>query len=717
MAPMELNRKTILLLVFCLFAGMIDAQTGYRWIETMGSPQSPEFALDVDVDEAGNIYVGGEFFDGAVIGGQTYSSIGDNDLFLTRISPYGDVEWVATYGSTQLDRIYAVDAAVDGSVYLTGYGKVNFPSLTGSLHARDVLVARFDNQGNLIWGRNLDGDVFSEGTDIVGNALGESYMVARMETFTLIDNVTITGNGGQDGLVVKWGPNGEYRWGLAIGGSSEDDIYAIGKDADENIVVGGYFTNSANVGILTMGGLDQEEAFLAKIDSAGNPLWAFSFNGIGEDKIKALKVAPDGSIYFAGEFTNSINVGGTVLNATNNIDIFFGKANPDGSVAWVQKAGGTSIDIAEDLDIDHLENIYLGGYYFGSFQIGSVTATSGGFDDMFIAKIDSSGNLLTSSFPHVYTTRDVFGMAVDAQQNIVAAGCFIDYIDLTGDTIYAINNGMDIFVTKYATLPQSMIIDSVVGLGPCLDSAFQVHYHLQGYYDNTNDFAAQLSNAAGGFGGAPTVGTLSATGIGGVIPCVVPPSTPNGAAYRVRMRSTTPVIFSADNGADLAIETQLDPALVLGGDTTICNGNDAFVTIPSGYASQIWSNGASTPFAVYSTPGPAWVQATDNNGCTKTVFFQIVDCTFLEPGFGKGVFFHPNPSQGRIQIQVEQGGAGEWVLDVLDANGRIVQQERLSEVSDAWDMGLDLGNAAEGIYFLRLRGENGLWTGKVALRR
>lgn len=715
---MNLTKRILLFFLLPLFFQTALSQTGYRWLTTMGGPNFSEFGLDVDVDDFGNIYVGGEFYDGAVIGGTTYTSQGDNDLFVARMSPYGDVEWVATYGSTQLDRVYAVQAGPDGSVYMTGYGKVAFPTrVTGpAAHARDALVARFDDQGTLIWGRNMDGDIFSEGSDIVGNTLGESYMSGRMETYSAVDGDTLWGAGDVDGMIYKWGPNGEFYWSRSIGGTGEDDIYAIGKDRNDNLVVGGFYTGSASAGSFSLVGVDQEDAFLAKLDSSGGFQWAISFAGMGTDKVKALKVAEDGSIYFVGEFENTINIGGNVLTASSANDIFLGKAHPNGSIAWVQRIGGTSLDQAEDLDIDQWENIYLGGFYFGTFEIGTVTETSGGFDDMFIAKLDSNGNLQSSSFPHFYSTRDVFGVAADPQQNIVASGSFIELIDLLGDTVYAVNNSMDIFVTKYATLPESMIIDSVTGLDDCVDSLFYIHYSLLGYFDNTNAFEAQLSNPTGGFGGAPTVGSV-ATGVGGVIPALVPPNAVNGTAYRVRMRSTSPPIFSGDNGVDLSIQADVSPGLVLGGDTVICNGNNAFVSISGDYASQIWSNGATTPFAVFSQVGNEWVQVTDTNGCARTLHFQVVDCTPLDNRLEEGIYLYPNPNAGHFRLLVETGGMGEWEFAVYDVEGRLVYEESFLEAQDRWEHGIELSVMAEGMYFAYLRGTEGVWTGRIAVNR
>lgn len=695
-----------------------QAQTGYKWLTDGGSSNFVEFAIDIDSDDEGYIYVGGEYADSAFLWDSVYYASGDNDMFLAKFDPYGNIMWVETFGSPQLDRIYGIDAGPDGSVFVTGYGKINFnrPPESPARHARDIIVARFDAQGNRIWGLALDGDIFSEGTDVLGNDLGECYISSRMETYTYFNNDTLVGNGAEDGMVVKFGTTGNHLWSLSMGGSMDDEYYAIGMDGDENLVAGGYFNGTATTGGQTLNGIDSEDACLVKMDSSGNVLWAEEFGGMGDEKITGVRCAEDGSIYFCGVFDGNINVGGINLTATNSQDIFYGKANPNGSVVWAKQAGGTSLDFVEDLEIDDRENIYLGGFYFGTFEMGNNNVTSGGADDLYFAKIDSAGNLLLFETSHYFDTRDVFGIGVDPQENILLCGSYIDRLEFGTDTVYSLQGSMDVYVGKYATLNKRIILDSVTGLGgQCVDSAINLHYHLEGYFNQNNVFNAELSSPTGSFA-SPYLVASANTGIGGTLYGTVPLLAPNGTGYLARILSTSPTAVS-NNSPALIINGQLSPPLIISNDTVVCNGSSVLPTISGDYASQIWSTGAITPFTNITVPGPYWVMATDTNGCTQTFSFNVVQCVANDPGQIGSILIYPNPGNGHFKLKASTPLTGLWNISVYDLAGKAIFNTQKETFATEWQQDLDLSTLPEGIYFLRASVGDHQWTQKLILRK
>lgn len=707
-----------LLLLFSTFPLISFGQTGYKWLVDGGSTNFVEFAIDVDTDAEGNIYVGGEFADAAFLWDSTYTANGDNDMFLAKFDPYGNIEWVETFGGPQLDRIYAIDAGPDGTVFVTGYGKITFngPPPAGPRHARDIIVARFDSQGNRIWGEALDGDVFSEGTDVLGNSLGECYISSRMETVTYFNNDTLVGNGNEDGMVVKFGPSGNHLWSLAMGGTLEDEYYAIGMDGQENLVAGGYFRGTATTGGQTLNGVDGEDACLVKMDSSGNVLWAVEFTGTGDEKITGVRCAEDGSIYFCGVFDGNINVGGTNLTATASQDIFYGKANPNGSVVWAKKAGGSSLGFAEDLEIDAEENLYIGGFYFGTFVVGSTSVTSAGADDLYFMKVDSTGSLDIFETSHYFDTRDVFGIAVDAQQNVLICGSYIGQLELGTDTVQSMQGSMDVFVAKYASLSPAIVLDSVTGPGgTCVDSALNLHYHLEGYFDQNNFFTGELSSATGSFA-SPFVVAGATTGVGGTLNGAVPLLAPNGTGYRARIKSNSPTATS-NNSPNLTINGQLSPPLIISDDTVVCNGSSVLPTIPGGYASQIWSTGATTPFANLTTPGPYWVTATDMNGCTQTFSFTLDECVGLESEQLGSMVVFPNPGNGHFKLQANSSLTGLWDIALFDLNGKSIYRTELETFASEWTQELNLSSLNPGIYFLRTSLGEHVWTQKLIVRK
>ena len=83
-------------------------------------------------DGAGNTYITGYFRGNMQWSSTTVSSAGNNDVFVVKIPPSGNVEWVAKAGGS--DNDLAFDLALDGAgnCYLTGYfnGSAPFGTLT-----------------------------------------------------------------------------------------------------------------------------------------------------------------------------------------------------------------------------------------------------------------------------------------------------------------------------------------------------------------------------------------------------------------------------------------------------------------------------------------------------------------------------------------------------------------------------------------------------------
>jgi|GEM_PF-6137437 len=710
------NPICLFLLVVLLHPQFSLAQTGYKWLTAGGSPDFVEFAIDIDVDEEGMIYVSGEFADGAFLWDSTYSASGDNDMFVGKFDPHGQVQWLNTFGSSQLDRIYGMDVGPDGSVFATGYGKISFnrPPQSAPRHARDIIIVRFDNQGNLVWGKALDGDIFSEGTDIAGNDLGECYMSSRMETVSYFDNDTLIGNGAEDGMLVKFGASGDMIWALAMGGTGDDEFYDMGLDGQEDVVAGGYYTGNASFGGQSLVGVDGEDACLVKVDSSGTVLWAKSFTGMGDEKVTSVTCAEDGSIYFTGNYDGTISLGSFNFTAVNSQDIFYAKADANGNVIWAKTAGANSLDFVEDIEVDQRENVYLCGFYFGNFTIENTTVTSGGADDFFFAKLDSTGNLILFETDHYFDTRDAFGIGVDAQENIVISGAYIGDLILGNDSVSSTNNSLDQYIFKYATLAPDVFIDSVVGLGNCVDSAFTVYYRTQGYFEANNTFSCELSSPSGSFTSPTVLGTTTA--VGGEFSVVIPAPVVNGSGYRVRISASNPVINSPDNGSDLTIQAQLSPPMVLGPDTTVCNGSTALPTIPSAYASQIWSTGAITPFAAIMVPGSYSVTATDTNGCTQTISFQVTECVGIEPALDDAFNLYPNPGNGQFYLSSKASIFEPVTLVVYDLQGRTVLMKQEEPHGGNWLSEINLNGRSPGIYLLTATQNGKTWTAKLLLQ-
>ncbi len=73
------------------------------------------------------------------------------------------------------------------------------------------------------------------------------------------------------------------------------------------------------------------------------------------------------------------------------------------------------------------------------------------------------------------------------------------------------------------------------------------------------------------------------------------------------------------------VHVDLSPPVfvTLGGDTSICAGNDFTLSPGSGFVEYLWQNGSTESFLEIINPGTFWVQVVDENGCSGADTVQV----------------------------------------------------------------------------------------------
>ena len=81
-----------------------------------------------------------------------------------------------------------------------------------------------------------------------------------------------------------------YRWATKSGGPANDYGYGIAVDGGGNSYVAGSFNSSATFGANNVTSSGGDDIFIAKFDSAGNPVWVRNAGGITNDAANAVAV-------------------------------------------------------------------------------------------------------------------------------------------------------------------------------------------------------------------------------------------------------------------------------------------------------------------------------------------------------------------------------------------------------------------------------------------
>lgn len=197
----------------------------------------------------------------------------------------------------------------------------------------------------------------------------------------------------------------DIKWAKKIGGNSTDIGYSTKMDADGNVFVGGKFSTTTDFdtgqGVNNITSNGTTDAFIAKLDPQGNLIWAKTFGGSQYDVITDIQIDDNGNVYAIGEFWDTINfdAGNNNFNLTSNgaQDIFILKLDNSGNLIWARSFGGNTYDFGKSIDLDQNGNIYTVGTFRETVDFNpgqEVYELTGQNDDIFIHKMDNDGNFI-----------------------------------------------------------------------------------------------------------------------------------------------------------------------------------------------------------------------------------------------------------------------------------------------------------------------------------
>ena len=361
--------------------------------------------------------------------------------------------WVKQAGGTSVDIGNSIAVDANGNSYITGNfeGSATFGTTTLiSSGSDDIFFAKMDINGNWLWAKQAGGISYDYGRGIAVDDNGNSYITGEFEESATFGTTTLTSSGSYDIFVAKLDSSGNWLWAKQAWGIGEDVGFSIAVDAKGNSYITGVFMESANFGTTTLTSSGDYDIFVAKLDINSNWLWAKQAGGTDDDYGNGIAVDANGNSYVTGYFSESATFGTTTLTSSGDIDIFVAKLDSSGNWLWANQAGGTNCDYGHGIAVDDNGNSYIIGNFLESANFGITTLTSSGYYDIFVAKLDINGNWLWAK--QAGGTSYDFGnsIAVDTNRNVYVTGFFYSSSCSFG-TITLINSSseyIDIFVAK-----------------------------------------------------------------------------------------------------------------------------------------------------------------------------------------------------------------------------------------------------------------------------
>ncbi len=288
----------------------------------------------------------------------------------------------------------------------------------------------------------------SRATDASGNVYktgglyGKSSFGSKGEHF-------LTGGSDRspDIFISKVNSNGDFVWAKKVGGAGYDLGESIALDKAANVYITGHFAGTKDFdpgdGEFNLtGDITKSSVFILKLDASGNFLWA---KKIGENEIvygHSITLDASGNIYTTGTFSETVDfdlgegvnkLTSTEIDGYSKKDMFILKMDASGNFVWARNCYAGVSEQDHSIAVDASGNVYTTGYLFGKTDLNpgkeKFYLTSKGKKDIFISKLDASGNFVWAKIIGGELDDEGCSIATDVAGNIYITGYFSGTVD------------------------------------------------------------------------------------------------------------------------------------------------------------------------------------------------------------------------------------------------------------------------------------------------
>ncbi|MCT7956090.1 SBBP repeat-containing protein [Laspinema palackyanum] len=332
-------------------------------------------ALDVVVDSRGSAFVVGETSSDnfpVTVGTAQTAANGETDGFILKLTPNGGFIELGTYfGGARSDSVNSITLDNEGNFYVTGQTfSENFPMVSAVQNTiggngSDVLVAKFNPVGGLVYSTFLGGFGNDVGNAIAVDANQNVYVTGQASTdnFPLVSELQRRYRGGGDAFVTKISSDGsELIYSTYLGGRDSDVGNAIAVDAAGHVYVAGSTgvpRDAQPRAVIPLGDFPTlnpiqgqlsglSSAFVTKLAPNGRSLIYSTFlGGSGFESGNDMAIDDRGNVYLTGETTSSDLPQVTPIQPRfgGNGDAFVGKILADGrTIDYLTYLGGNGFE-------------------------------------------------------------------------------------------------------------------------------------------------------------------------------------------------------------------------------------------------------------------------------------------------------------------------------------------------------------------------------------
>ena len=263
---------------------------------------------------------------------------------------------------------------------------------------RDAWLVKIGANGQVLWRRQLGTADVDETLGVATDTAGDIYIAGHTR-----GSLAGANRGDFDVWVAKYDAAGNELWRRQFGTVEYDFASGVAADAAGNV----YIAGSTN-GSLGAGNPGYQEAWVAKYDATGHPLWKRQLGSETFDQASGVATDGKGNVYITG-----LTYGALAGPNQGDYDAWIAKYDAAGNLRWKRQLGTATEDVSNAVATDADGNAYITGMTWGS--LGG--PNQGGDADAWLAKYDKDGSLQWKRQLGTADWDQAYGVATDG------AGC------------------------------------------------------------------------------------------------------------------------------------------------------------------------------------------------------------------------------------------------------------------------------------------------------
>ncbi len=310
------------------FIVKFDLNGNCQWakhISSAGSHRAPGLTLD----QLGNIYAMGALSDSGSIG--TASIV--PGIYLAKINATGNLlsnskvgDWNWQFNSPSF--VYGEMCYSRNRLYILGacYDTLTIDTIhLGSINSQySQILTSWDTLGRIIWVRNSIDANTFDGTLSV-DLDGNSYVMNSFQApWIRFDADTVFAEGNTGGYIMKYDVNGNLVWINSIEVGQPFSPKCSAIDNDNNLLFAGRFRDSLIFGGFNLTSNSNYSLFVARYDTSG---LCIGSRQVDWAECNSIVYSNSHNIYLTGGFSNTANFGSISQSSYGSSDIFLANLN------------------------------------------------------------------------------------------------------------------------------------------------------------------------------------------------------------------------------------------------------------------------------------------------------------------------------------------------------------------------------------------------------